>query len=536
MRWMTSLIVALLLVPSIGLAQVAPLPGAPATPSATPAPSPRATAVIRGHVLAGDTGQPLRQAQVRLMALDGRDGNGNHVSTTDADGSYEFKDLRAGRYHLLATKNPYIPLSYGQTRPFAGGTPLNVLDGQRIERIDFSLPRGSVVRGRVFDEYGEPMTNVQVAAMRSQTMNGQRRMINAGRMSTTDDLGEFRLFGLLPGDYYVQATWRKGPGAVGSLDDGVGYAPTFFPSTSSAADAQRVTVGVGTTTSDVVIALTPIKTSKVSGTAVDSSGQPMSGMLMVIQSTENMGGVATGSPLRPDGSFSVANLTPGDYTLRAQPRPGGDETATMKITVTGVDITDLRLVASKPVSISGRILVDPGQSLPETTALRVVALPLKADSMMGFGSIVPAKVAADNTFAAKSGPGLKRLEIDGLPGGWGVRAVRLRGLDITDSGVDIKPGQDVDGVDVEVTNRLTSVVGVVTDARGDTAKDYTALVFPQDQNLWAVQSRQEWPLHNRRPAARRLLRGRARSSRFRSDGRSGIPESTAQRRESILAE
>jgi hypothetical protein len=318
-------------------------------------------------------------------------------------------------------------------------------------------------------------------------MSGQRRMINFGRVGTTDDLGEFRLFGLSPGDYYVQATWRKAPGAVGSVDDGVGYAPTFFPSTTSAADAQRVTVGVGTITSDVVIAMTAIKTSKVSGTAVDSTGQPMSGMLMVMQSSGGLN-TAFGSPIRPDGSFSVANLTPGEYTLRAQSRPGGDEAATMKITVAGVDITDLRLVASGMVSVSGRVVVDPGQSL-QAGALSIMAAPVQADSMMFNGGRGPGKVGIDNAFVLKSGPGQVRLRVLGLPKGWDVRAVRLRGVDVTDSGLDIKPNEEVDGIDVELTNRLTSVIGLVTDARGEATKDYTTVIFPQDQNLWTNPAR-----------------------------------------------
>ncbi|HWF86934.1 MAG TPA: carboxypeptidase-like regulatory domain-containing protein, partial [Vicinamibacterales bacterium] len=265
-------------------------------------------------------------------------------------------------------------------------------------------------------------------------------------------------------------------------------APTFFPSTTSAADAQRVTVGVGTIAGDVVIAMTAIKTSKVSGTAVDSTGQPMSGMLMVIQTTDNMGTTVSGSLLRPDGSFSVANLTPGEYTLRAQQRPGGDEMATMKITVAGVDITDLRLVASGMVSVSGRVVVDPGQSL-QAGALSIMAAPVQADSMMFNGGRGPGKVGIDNAFVLKSGPGQVRLRVLGLPKGWDVRAVRLRGVDVTDSGLDIKPNEEVDGIDVELTNRLTSVIGLVTDARGEATKDYTTVIFPQDQNLWTNPAR-----------------------------------------------
>src|SRR5262249_59257902 len=48
------------------------------------------TATLRGHVVASDTGQPLRKAQVRIMAPDLRE---NRLTSTDAEGKYEFKEV-----------------------------------------------------------------------------------------------------------------------------------------------------------------------------------------------------------------------------------------------------------------------------------------------------------------------------------------------------------------------------------------------------------------------------------------------------------
>ena len=62
-------------------------------------------ATIRGHVVAADTGQPLRKAQVRISSNDSRE---NRMTTTDADGRYEFKELPAGRYSVQASKGSYF--------------------------------------------------------------------------------------------------------------------------------------------------------------------------------------------------------------------------------------------------------------------------------------------------------------------------------------------------------------------------------------------------------------------------------------------
>jgi len=77
------------------------------------------TATLRGHVLAADTGRPLRKAQVRILAGEIRE---NRLATTDDDGRYEFKEVKAGRYTITATKGSYISLSYGQSRPLEAGS------------------------------------------------------------------------------------------------------------------------------------------------------------------------------------------------------------------------------------------------------------------------------------------------------------------------------------------------------------------------------------------------------------------------------
>ena len=90
------------------------------------------------------------------------------MTTTDADGRFEMKELLAGRYSVTATKAGYVTMQYGQRRPEQQGTMLEILDGQLVEKIAFSLPRGGVIVGRVLDEFGEPMAGAQVSALRSR--------------------------------------------------------------------------------------------------------------------------------------------------------------------------------------------------------------------------------------------------------------------------------------------------------------------------------------------------------------------------------
>ena len=326
------------------------------------------TATLRGHVLAADTGRPLRKALVRIVAGEIRE---NRVVTTDDGGRYEFKEVKAGRYTISATKSSYVALSYGQTRPLEAGKPLDIKDGQTVERLDFSLPLAAVITGRILDEFGEPLSDVMVAPMRYQFMQGKRTLVQAGRTASTDDNGDFRLFGVMPGQYYLQATWRTtnpfGPGG----ESQAAYAPLFFPGVLEAGEAQRFTIEIGQQLNDLVMTLRPTKAARVSGTIVTSDGRPYTnGMLSVMRTTVN--GMVTNNLaalIKPDGTFQLNNLAPGDYQLRTFPNgpPGPDpEMAMAKITVAGEDITDLQLVTSKALSVSGRLIVDTAaaQSLP----------------------------------------------------------------------------------------------------------------------------------------------------------------------------
>lgn len=470
-------------------------------PQAPPPATPAGTARLRGHVFAADTGQPLRRAQVRIVAIEIRE---NRMATTDENGAYEFKEVRAGRYTISASKGNYVNVSYGQQRPNDAPKPLEILDNQTVERVDLTLPRGSVITGRVVDEFGEPVSEVQIAAQRYQFMQGQRRLVPVGGSASTNDIGEFRLFGVAPGQYYLSATWRNtlgfnpnGPnGPNGNPSERTAYAPIYFPGTLNANEAQRITLTAGRELNDLVMMLKPVRASRVTGTATGADGKPLSpAFIMVMPSDGGFFGPAGTAQVRPDGTFTITGLAPGSYALRAQkmgPPGDGPETAMTSITVSGDDVSDLQLIAAKPSALTGRVIVDPAarSSLPATLTIGVMPM-----NLVGIPAPPPppARIAEDMTFATKSPPGLMRLTLgggfNGSPAGWTIRSIRMNGADVTDAGVDIKPNEDISGIELELTNKLTTISGLVKNSRGEVSKDYTTIVFAQDKTRWTAGSR-----------------------------------------------
>jgi protocatechuate 3,4-dioxygenase beta subunit len=463
----------------------------------TPAPVP-GTAVIRGRVIADDTSLPLRNARVQLTLQ-----NVLKFTTTDGDGRYEIKGLPPGRYTVSALKGGYLQLQFGQKRPFESGTPVQAQNDRITQNVDFSLPRAAVIKGRVLDEFGEPTANVQVTALRNQFTSGTRQLLSV-RSATTNDIGEFRLFDLPPGQYYLAAFGPFGTSweVVGSTWFGSSTqaprnsAPTYFPGTASVAEAQRIPVGIGQTVNDISIVLVQARTARVTGTAVDSTGKPFGGLPapgagpvpafgIAAIPRQSVGAVGTVRGfVGSEGHFAVSGLAPGDYTLKVT--GSSNEFASANITVAGADIDNVRIVGVKPSTISGRLVIDlaAGDSRPTLSTVQVALVVLHPEDASILGNAVTSKVNENLTFELKTGPGAWRVAGSGA--GWGLRVVRHHGADVTDSGIDIRPGEDVSGLEVELTNRMTRISGRVTTSNGEAAKDAAVEIFSQDSARWTT--------------------------------------------------
>jgi hypothetical protein len=476
---------------------------------------------IRGRIVTSDAGTAVRRAQVRISGPE----IGSKAAFTAADGRYEFRDLPAGRFNLTVTKSGYVMMQYGQNRPFEPGRPIELADGQILDKADVALPRGSVVSGRVVDEFGEPVADAMVSAMRMQFVNGRRRLTNAGRGMQTNDLGQFRVYGLPPGEYYVSATLHSfesmgfdmmaGPGGPVGSAPASGYAPTYYPAAASPNDAQRVSVAVGQELSGVDIALQPVKLAKITGTAIGSDGKPLASAMVTL--VPNMREAMYFMPGRTSGTskygqFTIGNVVPGEYSLqvrsdgpmvlqvgfgeavfaRGPGGPGGPtetrpepEFANLPVSVNGEDIAGLVVVTTHGARASGRVVFEGGAKPEEINAVRIIAPAADPDAgpMPGVGAT---QIKANGAFEMNGLIGARMFRPINLPRGWTLKSIRLNGADITDSGVEFKAGEDVTGIEVDLTQRSTSVSGMVNDSRGTPVKDYTVVVFSDDQQKWAL--------------------------------------------------
>src|SRR5688572_3149955 len=436
--------------------------------------TPTGTAKITGRVVAADTGSTIRRAQISVSS---RDAGFNRSVATDSEGRYELSGLPAGRYRLHVNKAGFVALEYGQARPFETGKPLDITAGQALEKIDFSLPRGSAITGRITDEFGDPFTDVLVEALRYQFVNGERQLVSAGRSAQTDDLGTYRIFGLMPGDYVVRGSMRPNmpPGPRNTDTEPTGYPGTYYPGVTDVSQAQTVTAALGQEVSSIAFPLVPARLSRVSGTVMSSGGRPLAGAMVMIRArgSNALGALRmniignAGGQVRNDGTFQLTNVPPGDYTLDVQQRPqqirnlqdfnlSQLEFASMPINVSG-DIDNLTIVTTPGVTVSGRVAYQ-GQAPPKQN-VQVTAAPL-AGGPASIGALISAKalgggrVNQDGAFELRGIAGPQMIRVQAMPTGWALKSITLEGVDITDTGYDFRPGNNVTGIILTLTDRL----------------------------------------------------------------------------------
>ena len=465
--------------------------GQPSRDNSTRPVVPTGTGSIHGRIVALDTGKPLSRARIALSAPElGPDGR---LTSTNGDGRYEINDLPAARYTLAVSRNGYLPLRFGQRRPLEQAIPLELDSNQQLDRVDFALPPAGAISGRITDENGEPVVGTNVWVMRSAYLDGRRQWIRAVNGLPTDDAGEYRISGLSPGTYRVLAWLRE---SWMRDDDGqsvrMAYAPTYFPGTTSASDAQAVTVKLGQDVINTDFSLTAGRAASISGTAIDSRGRPLQGVTLVGQVGDIESGFGS-ALVNGDGAFTLRSVAPGHYTLIAATSPNAErpEGANAPVEIDGVDLDGVTLTAAPGWSLSGSVRSSDGRLPPFPHSRLTVSARMLTGlrGMMIVGSPeYHQDLNNDWTFTVSGLVGPARLRIV-LPPGWFVQKARYDGWDIADAPVTGPSGGSISDVQVIVSDRVASVTGQLMNDTGAPVADGTVVLFAADSAKWFETSR-----------------------------------------------
>jgi protocatechuate 3,4-dioxygenase beta subunit len=296
---------------------------------------PAATGRISGRVTAEGTNAPISGARVMIFAM-GRPTTPSAApmmrlpqATTDQDGRFVFSTVAPGEYRIDVQKTGYAsgfePMTRPKTYAVAAGQPLDV---------SIVLQKGAVISGKVLDQKGDPLTDARVMALRRITPPGNSnmppRLVPAPMQGPqqTNDIGEYRVTGLAPGEYFVAALPRSpgfgGPGMASAPGNGGGTptaSTTYYPGTVDQAGAQPITVAAGAEVSNIVFTIQSAPAYRVSGIVVDENGAPIAHAMVMLMADPRSGmmflGPGGNAQTGDDGRFSIGDVSPGTYRLNA---------------------------------------------------------------------------------------------------------------------------------------------------------------------------------------------------------------------------
>jgi hypothetical protein len=469
--------------------------------------------------------------------------------------------LPKGRFTLVTTRPGWSDGAYGRTRPGGSGLGITLAEGEKVSGVVVPMWRFASITGTVVDDQGEPIVNASVRVLKRQLANGRVRLTPQSQDST-DDRGVYRIGMLEPGEYVVAIPMSQGAaldlpmmldGArdvavtrvaaarvesvaaaggmfffnadgstpVGMSEDGrlLAYPTVFYPNAAGAAKAQILTVASGDERSGIDFAMKAVATVKVSGLVNGPEGPVTNLQLSLIPSEadEFVTGIETLTGFSDgQGRFTISNVPPGQYTLRAvrAPRPtgmmeertmsGGNATfvvrtdvtssaapvsttptlwAEMTVAVGNKDIADLAVGLRPGVKMSGMVQFNGAAERPTAQALGSLNIVLTpADVRPG---VQPGRGRTESTGTfATSGvpPGKYLVSVQGGLQNWTFQSAMVNGRDASIYPVDIE-SNDLSGVMINFTDRPSEVSGQVS-ADSGSPEALSVLVFPADQTSW----------------------------------------------------
>jgi len=439
---------------------------------------------VAGKAVNAVTGEPLKKTHITLQGTTADNMGAGISATTGADGAFLLKDVDPGTYRLYASRTGFAPTSYGARRLSSGGADLKLTAGQAMQDVVLRLPPQAVIAGRITDTDGEPMANVSVSLVRSFYRNGQRAMMNANN-TMTNDLGEYRIFGVPAGRYKLQAIFRENTFDNGGEPEE--FAPTYYPGQPDAAGAAPIDLQPGQMLRGVDMVVLRTATRRVRGTVAAPSGR--GDVIQVMVSSRDSGAYFMDRHrivVRPDKPKFEFRLAPGAYNVTAYSNNGPQTvTGVVQVDVGESDVDNVAIQLQPVAEVAGRLRIENANDLSALAKNNVLVRLFPKD---GFGMGVPGsgRVGEDGSFSLKNvGPQLMNVNVSGLPTGYYVKAMNYGQQDAKTNGLTYMGSNDV--LEIVVSPNGATIEGLVHNHAGEPVSGATVVLAPPPEQRLDAQ-------------------------------------------------
>jgi len=429
---------------------------------------------VVGQVVAASDGAPLKSARVALVPEHKEKHPHIYATTSDSDGRFLLKNVEPGRYDFFANRVGFVDQHYQSQGTESGGAILTLRAGQKITDALFRLIVAAVITGRIMDEENQPMPGVSVNALRRSNDDDTeddnpffppKRDLLPVATAQTDDRGQYRIFGLRPGEYYIKASDSLEPATSLADDDrtileslGTGYAAMYYPGVTQLDQAQIISVRAGEE-SQADFSMRHIKVVEVAGRVITPEGPARNADVVLTPSGEDESSSSRYD--RPDekGSFTLKGVTPGAYTLRAFGQGDGDKVyvTNQKIEVGNDNVDSLTIALGVGVTLKGRVKAE-GDS---PAFLDQLAVALQGDEAQWAGG---SRVKKDGSFEIASvNEGKYSVVVWELQHDWYVKTARMGAEDILEEGLQISKDSPGGTIEIVLSKDAAQLEGSVTE-------------------------------------------------------------------------
>jgi large repetitive protein len=428
-------------------------------------------ASINGLVSNAITNTPIPTATIVLTPIDS--GGVSRTVATDQAGHFSIKEVLPGRYIITATATLFVNPTRSNTQTVTAAA------GQNLNDVTIQLAPSAVLSGRVYDQNQTPLRLIQVEAQRYEYRNGVLSLVRAGQAARTDDHGEYRIFDLPAGRYYLRATPAPDSSSVQAV-------PTYYPGFVDLENAVVIDLPAGIERGAVDFQLIPIKTYSVRLRIPGLSTDVRPTAIVVRRGSVAGTRVDVRIDSTANGIYRISRLWPGSYDVFIRSTPGSNETygaVTAQTSINVVDSNDTEIdggtLELHPVfAVRGTLLKSPSVGI-DLSAVTVALRALDGSSFFASSRRPVNSLSEDGSFVITGvSSGLHRVEVSGLPRGVFLTSIIYANRNVPDATV-VVDGQDPSlRLFLGGAETIGEVSGIVRDAKDEPVVNSVVVLVP----------------------------------------------------------
>jgi hypothetical protein len=434
--------------------------------------APQNTTILQGTVQRAGASDPIAGVEITLSLNTPQSSRVRTIS--DAQGRFTFENVPLGRYTLQANREGYFTSPAGHPLPFPVAT--LTIDSLQTQRIVIELVPGATIAGRITGPDGNPLAGVKLSATTLQYDAGRRTFALGSLPKATDDRGDYRIYWLPPGEYYIRAEYENTSSSLARR--------SYYPGTLDSTSAIPLTIRGGETLEGMNFALPRANTIRISGHVnVNNAPYPSGGIVRTFYLLPRDGRPIELYPaefantVRPqlgavslDFAIEARGVAPGSYDLAPFYIDGTTfYTGRTRIDIGDTDLEKVTAHVTPNIEVTGRVSVKDNLAYdkwrPIQIQLRSRDVPVPLTVRSGTAVFQP-----DGTFSIRDVvEGRYQLYLGAtpgtIPGDLYISGIRQGGADLQDEGtLEVRPGMQP--VEITLSTGAGKIEGSVESALG----------------------------------------------------------------------